>query len=68
MSSSDIISTISSYDKKIKEHQNATLLDFDKYMSFFNQLNDIKASKATEAEKQQQLDALKQDWENFEKQ
>ena len=68
MSSSDIISTIRSYDKKIKEHQNATLLDFDKYISFFNQLNDIKASKATEAEKKQQLDALKQDWENFEQQ
>ena len=34
MSSSDIISTIRSYDKKIKEHQNATLLDFDKLTSF----------------------------------
>ena len=65
MSSSDIITHIKEYNKELKEHQNVSILDDEKYLSLFSKLETIKVSNNSVQDRQKQLADVQKEFDEL---
>ena len=68
ISNNDIIANIQTYNKELKENQNTSILDVEKYLSLFSKLEAIEVSHTEWKEKQKQLEDLQKDFDELVKQ